>query len=147
MNSRDNLGLSISPIGLSKIIGLNRTRAMEKPEWYYPDHIVYQQILDTRTWWTKELINQFLEPDLIVPNIHNSFQVMRLYLLHKVISIEKTSEFKEKCCASNKKVDINIFHQLKIEKRKAKNKKAKNRRLKLRRKNESARKYSQIFDE
>lgn len=61
--------------------------------WNYVGFIVRQQLIDTRGW-SERLIDEFLEADLIETNPHNSFQMMRLYLLDKVFAVEQTDIFK-----------------------------------------------------
>ena len=67
--------------------------------WAYPGYIAYQQILDTRTWWTAELVSKFMpEEDLAVPNPHNASQTMRLYSLDRVRRVEQGMEFLTAVC-------------------------------------------------
>lgn len=105
-------------------------------DWNYPGYIVYQQLIDTRPWWTPSLVRQFLPvADLYVTNPHNTSQQMRLYLLERVVEREHSRKFKKFILnIHSEKIDPRKYIEFSIDLRKERNRINKNRRLNLRKK-------------
>ncbi len=110
---------------------LSRTNVV----WDFPGFIVFSQLLNTRTWWTEELVNEFLStPDRFESNPHNASQIMRLYQLDRVRKIEKSLSFKKRCIEINSGIiSMEEFRKKSLDLKKQENSENKKRRLQWKR--------------